>query len=118
VTGLYFYTPDVLDIAAALTPSNRGELEMTGINRAYLAAGRLKVIRLGRGVAWLDGGNVPDLFEAAQFVKLLEDRTGLKISCPEEIALRLGLIDREKFGALVQPMPESAYERYLLHLRL
>jgi glucose-1-phosphate thymidylyltransferase len=116
VTGLYFYPPDVCDIAASLAPSARGELEITDVNRAYLARKRLKVIPLGRGIAWLDGGTPEDLFDASQFVKVIEDRTGLKISCPEEIALRLGLIDRSQFASLVENMPQSAYRQYLQRL--
>lgn len=116
ITGLYFYTPDVLDIAAGLAPSTRGELEITDVNRAYLDSKRLKVERLGRGIAWLDGGTTEDLFDAGQFVKVIEDRTGLKISCPEEIALRLGLIDRPKFERIVEGLPKSTYKRYLQEL--
>lgn len=113
VTGLYLYSPDVLDIAADLQPSARGELEITEVNLAYLKAKRLQVVQLGRGVAWLDGGTTEDLFEAGQFVKVIEDRTGLKISCPEEVALRLGYIGQDAFSALVRQMPSSAYREYL-----
>jgi glucose-1-phosphate thymidylyltransferase len=113
VTGLYFYTPDVCEIAATLQPSARGELEITDVNRAYLAQKRLRVMPLGRGIAWLDGGTPEDLYEAGQFVKVIEDRTGLKIACPEEIALRLGLIDEVAFGRLVDGMPRSSYRKYL-----
>jgi glucose-1-phosphate thymidylyltransferase len=116
VTGLYFYTPDVLDIAAGLSPSARGELEITDVNRAYLQQGRLKVAPLGRGIAWLDGGTSEDLFEASQFVKVIEERTGLKISCPEEVALRLKLIDKTQFAGLVNGMPPSLYKQYLTRL--
>ena len=117
VTGLYFYAPDVFEVAASLAPSARGELEITDVNRAYLANGRLKVMPLGRGIAWLDGGTSQDLFEAGQFVKVIEDRTGLKISCPEEIALRLGLIDARGFARLVDAMPPSLYRQYLTALQ-
>jgi glucose-1-phosphate thymidylyltransferase len=113
VTGLYLYAPDVLDIAAAQTPSARGELEITDVNLAYLKQKRLRVAPLGRGIAWLDGGTDEDLFNAGQFVKVIEDRTGLKISCPEEIALRLGLIAKSDFQRLVEQMPLSAYRTYL-----
>jgi glucose-1-phosphate thymidylyltransferase len=116
VTGLYFYTPDVLDIAAGLTPSARGELEITDVNRAFLSRGRLKVQPFGRGIAWLDGGTSADLFEAGQFVKVIEDRTGLKISCPEEVALRLGLIDKARFVSLIEAMSHSSYCDYLRRL--
>lgn len=113
VTGLYFYTPDVVDITDRLAPSDRGELEITDVNQVYLDQGRLQVCPLGRGIAWLDGGTSEDLFEASQFVKILEDRTGLKISCPEEIALRLGYISPPKFAATLETMPMSSYRRYL-----
>jgi glucose-1-phosphate thymidylyltransferase len=113
VTGLYLYTADVLDIAAGLKPSARGELEITDVNRAYLRQGRLKILPLGRGIAWLDGGTASDLFEAGQFVKVIEDRTGLKISCPEEIAARLGFVDGAAFRALVKAMPPTPYRAYL-----
>jgi glucose-1-phosphate thymidylyltransferase len=117
VTGLYFYGPDVCEIAARLAPSARGELEITDVNRAYLSEGRLRVIPLGRGIAWLDGGTAEDLFEAGQFVKVIEERTGLKISCPEEVALRLGLIDAGAFARLVDGLPQSTYKRYLEGLK-
>jgi glucose-1-phosphate thymidylyltransferase len=116
VTGLYFYPPDVLDIASKLKPSPRGELEITDVNLAYLAQDRLKVVHLGRGAAWLDGGTPGDLFEAGQFVKIIEDRTGLKLSCPEEIAWRLGYIDRAALRALAEKTPASDYRDYLLKL--
>lgn len=118
VTGLYFYTPDVIEIAMGLAPSDRGEFEITDVNLAYLTRGRLKVEQLGRGIAWLDGGTSEDLFEATQFVKVIEDRTGLKIACPEEIAFRLNLIDGAQFSRLVAQMPQSSYKQYLLDLRI
>lgn len=117
VTGLYFYTPDVVGIAQDLVPSARGELEITDVNNAYLKRGRLKVEPLGRGIAWLDGGTSKDLFEAAQFVKVIEDRTGLKAACPEEIAWRLGYIDTAQLDRLVRSMPTSSYKEYLTMLQ-
>lgn len=113
VPGIYFYDTDVLDIAWTLKPSGRGELEITDVNRAYLERGDLKVITIGRGVAWLDGGTHADLFEAGQFIKVVEERTGLKVACPEEIAYRKGFIDREQFARLVDSKPTTEYQRYL-----
>ena len=116
VTGLYLYAPDVLDIAAQIRPSSRGELEITDVNRAFLERDRLHVRNLGRGVAWLDGGKPDDLYEAAQFVKVMQERTGLLIACPEELAYRLGFIDRASFTRLAQQMPDSDYRSYLLRV--
>jgi glucose-1-phosphate thymidylyltransferase len=116
VTGLYFYDNDVLDIAAALGPSARGELEITDVNRAYLARGALACEVLGRGMAWLDTGTNESLLEAAQFIATLEKRQGLKIACPEEIAWRLGHIDDAAFEALGKSLAKSAYGQYLLAL--
>jgi glucose-1-phosphate thymidylyltransferase len=116
VTGLYFYTPDVLDIAENVRPSLREELEITDLNRVYLEQTRLRVRNLGRGVAWLDGGKPEDLYEASQFVKVIQDRTGQRIACPEEIAYRLGFIDRATFARLAQQTPTSAYRSYLLRV--
>jgi glucose-1-phosphate thymidylyltransferase len=114
VIGLYFYTPDVIDVAAGIRPSARGELEITDVNAEYLKQGRLAAIPFGRGYAWLDGGTTENLFEAAQFVRVMEERTGMKISCPEEIAWRYKLITRDKAAALAEAMPASEYKRYLL----
>ena len=116
VIGLYLYSPDVLAIAAKITPSSRGELEITDVNRAYLDGGRLTVRSLGRGIAWLDGGTSQNLFEASLFVQVIEQRTGLKIACPEEIAWRYGIIDRQRFRQLAEATPESDYRNYLLRI--
>jgi len=114
VTGLYFYDNDVLDIAASLKPSKRGELEITDVNRAYLERGDLFVQILGRGFAWLDTGTHASLVEASHFVQILEQRQGLRIACPEEIALRLGYISREHFFEVAQKSAKSSYGEYLL----
>jgi glucose-1-phosphate thymidylyltransferase len=114
VTGLYFYDNDVLDIAASLKPSARGELEITDVNRAYLERGDLVVEVLGRGFAWLDTGTHETLVEASHFVQILEQRQGLRIACVEEIALRLRHISIDQFYALAQRVSKSSYGRYLL----
>lgn len=116
VTGLYFYDCDVLPIARGLAPSLRGELEITEVNGSYLEQGRLRVRRLGRGYAWLDGGTPEDLFEAADFVRTIEERTGLRVSCPEEIALRLGWVEQETMRKQVKAWPASSYRDYILDL--
>src|SRR5271154_1658025 len=109
VTGLYFYDNDVLDIAARIGPSPRGELEITEINRAYLARGDLHVEILGRGYAWLDTGTHASLVEASHFVQILEQRQGLRVACPEEIALRLGYITLDHFAKLSQRWAKRSY---------
>jgi glucose-1-phosphate thymidylyltransferase len=114
VTGLYFYDNRVLDIARDLTPSPRGELEITDVNRAYLARGALSCEVLGRGMAWLDTGTNDSLLDAAQYIATLEKRQGLKIACPEEIAWRLGYIDDAAFEALGHSLGKSGYGQYLL----
>jgi glucose-1-phosphate thymidylyltransferase len=114
VTGLYFYDNDVVDIAAAIKPSARGEIEITDVNRAYLERGDLFVEVLGRGFAWLDTGTHASLVEASNFVQILEQRQGLRIACPEEIALRLGYISLAQFHALAQRCAKSSYGEYLL----
>ena len=114
VTGLYFYDNDVLEIAASLKPSGRGELEITDVNQAYLERGDLFVQILGRGFAWLDTGTHASLVEASHFVQILEQRQGLRIACPEEIALRLGYISRERYFKIAQKTAKSSYGEYLL----
>ncbi|MVA21442.1 glucose-1-phosphate thymidylyltransferase, partial [Agrobacterium vitis] len=114
VTGLYFYDKDVVDIAANLKPSARGELEITDVNRVYLERGRLNVEKMGRGYAWLDTGTPDSLLDASEFVATLERRQGFKISCPEEIAYRLGFIDAQQLEALGLQYGKSAYGQYLL----
>ena len=114
VTGLYFYDNQVLDIAASIPPSERGELEITDVNRAYMEAGELSVEVLGRGFAWLDTGTHMSLIEASTFVQILEQRQGLRIACPEEIAFRLGYISSEAFLELAQRSSKSSYGQYLL----
>ncbi|MGR9101412.1 MAG: glucose-1-phosphate thymidylyltransferase RfbA [Gammaproteobacteria bacterium] len=116
VTGLYFYDRLVVDIAMEIAPSARGELEITDVNRRYLQLGRLDVCVIGRGNAWLDTGTHETLLEAAQFVEVLERRQGLKISCPEEIAWRMGYIDDRQLMALASPMAKNQYGRYLLRI--
>jgi glucose-1-phosphate thymidylyltransferase len=116
VTGLYFYDPLVVDIARHLKPSARGELEITDVNRHYLAAGNLHVETLGRGMAWLDTGTPDALLEAASFIATLERRQGLKVSCPEEIAYRAGFITAAQLRDLAQPLRKNGYGEYLLRL--
>jgi glucose-1-phosphate thymidylyltransferase len=116
VTGLYFYDNRVLDIAAQMRPSARGELEITDVNRRYLEAGELAVEVMGRGTAWLDTGTHESLLEASQFIETIERRQGLKVACPEEIAWRQGWIDAQQVERLAQPMKKNAYGRYLLEV--
>ena len=116
VTGLYFYDNDVLDIAASLKPSWRGELEITDVNRAYLERGTLRVSRLGRGFAWLDTGTHESLHEAGSFVRTIEHRQGLKIMCLEEIALRMGFIDARQAYALGEALGKSGYGQYVMEV--
>jgi glucose-1-phosphate thymidylyltransferase len=114
VTGLYFYDNRVLDIAENLAPSARGELEITDVNREYLRRGQLRVEVMGRGMAWLDAGTHESLLQSSNFVQTLEQRQGLKIACPEEIAYRMGYIDSEQLARLAAPMKDGDYGRYLL----
>ncbi|HBL18717.1 MAG: glucose-1-phosphate thymidylyltransferase [Elusimicrobia bacterium GWA2_69_24] len=114
VTGLYFYDHRVIEIAAGLKPSARGELEITDLNRVYLEAGSLQVERLGRGFAWLDTGTHESLLQAANFIQTIEDRQGLRVSCVEEIAFRLGYIDAPQLRRLALEMEKTGYGRYLL----
>lgn len=116
VTGLYFYDNQVCDIAASIAPSPRGELEITDVNRTYLERGQLTVELMGRGMAWLDTGTHESLLEAGQFIATIENRQGLKVACPEEIAYRKGYIDAAKLEQLAQPLKKNAYGQYLLRL--
>ena len=116
VSGLYFYPNDVIEIAKKQKPSDRGELEITDTNKSYLSQGRLKVEKLGRGYAWLDTGTHDSLLEASQFVQILEKRQGVKISCIEEIAYRMGYINKENLLALGKEMKNNSYGDYLIRL--
>jgi glucose-1-phosphate thymidylyltransferase len=116
VTGLYFYDNEVLDIASSLTPSARGELEITDVNRAYLARRALRVELFSRGVAWLDTGTHESLLQAAMFIEAIQSRQGQKVCCPEEIAFRAGYIDAVHLEQLAQPLAKTAYGTYLLEL--
>jgi glucose-1-phosphate thymidylyltransferase len=116
VTGLYFYDNEVIDIAAVLKPSARGELEITDVNRVYLQHRQLYVEVMGRGMAWLDTGTHESLLEAGQYIATIERRQGLKVACPEEIAFRLGYIDAAALETLGQAMAKNAYGQYLLGL--
>jgi len=116
VTGLYFYDASICDVAAAVKPSARGEYEITDVNRAYLEAGTLNVEKLGRGFAWLDTGTFDSLLQAGEFVRAVEDRQGLKIACPEEVAFTQGWIDAKRMRALAEPLRKSGYGDYLLRI--
>jgi glucose-1-phosphate thymidylyltransferase len=116
VTGLYFYDNQVIDIAETITPSDRGELEITDVNKRYLEMGSLSVENLGRGMAWLDTGTHDSLLEAAGFVETIEKRQGLKISCPEEIAYRKGYITGDELRELAEPLKKNGYGQYLLRI--
>lgn len=116
ITGLYFYDNDVIEMAKSLTPSERGELEITDINRIYMQQGRLSVAMMRRGYAWLDTGTHQSMIEASNFIATIEERQGLKVSCPEEIAFRRGFIDAEQLRALAEPLKKTGYGQYLLNL--
>jgi glucose-1-phosphate thymidylyltransferase len=116
VSGLYFYPNDVVTVAKEQKPSPRGELEITDVNKTYLAQGRLKVEQMGRGYAWLDTGTHDSLLEASQFVQTLEKRQGMKISCIEEIAFRMGYIDKVQLVSLGNEMANNQYGQYLLKI--
>jgi len=116
VTGLYFYDADIVDVAKSIEPSDRGELEITDVNKRYLEQGKLNVVNMGRGTAWLDTGTHESLLEASSFIETLEKRQGLKISCPEEIAWRQGLITSDQLKALAEPLMKSGYGQYLLQI--
>ncbi len=115
VTGIYFYDPEVVNIATDLRPSSRGELEITDINRVYLERGTLTVEIMGRGFAWFDTGTPDSLLEAAEFVRTLEKRQGMKIACPEEIAYLRGWIDRAQLETIGKVLEKSSYGQYLLY---
>ena len=116
VTGLYFYDNEIVDIAAGLTPSPRGELEITDVNVEYLERGRLRVEMMGRGMAWLDTGTHESLHQATNFIEAIEQRQGLKVCCPEEISYRMGYIDAAQVERLADPMKKSGYGQYLLEV--
>lgn len=116
VTGLYFYDNDVIEIAKTIKPSSRGELEITDVNKVYLARGNLNVELMGRGFAWLDTGTHASLLSAANYMQVIEERQGLKVACPEEIAYRKGYIDAEQLTKLATPLEKSGYGQYLMEI--
>ena len=116
ITGLYFYDNDVIEMAKSLSPSDRGELEITDINRLYMQEGRLSVAMMRRGYAWLDTGTHQSMIEASNFIATIEERQGLKVSCPEEIAFRRGFINAEQLLLLAEPLKKTGYGQYLLNL--
>jgi glucose-1-phosphate thymidylyltransferase len=116
VAGLYFYDNQVIDVAKSLQPSARGELEITDVNKFYLKEKRLNVVNLGRGFAWLDTGTHNALLEAAHYFAVLEERQGLKVACPEEVAWRMGYVNDEEFLKVITPLAKSTYGQYLLRI--
>ena len=116
MTGIYFYDADVVDIARSITPSARGELEITAVNQAYLDRGDLQVVRMGRGIAWLDTGTFASLVEAGEFVRVLETRQRLKIGSPEDVAFEMGFIDAAQLKELATPLLKSGYGQALYEL--
>jgi glucose-1-phosphate thymidylyltransferase len=116
VPGIYFYNNSVIDIAKNIKPSPRGELEITDINKKYLEGGKLKVSVLNRGTAWLDTGTFSSLMQASEFVRVIEERQGLKIGCIEEVAFRMGFIDKSQLQRLAEPLVKSGYGEYLIRL--
>ena len=116
VPGIYFYDNQVVEIARNLKPSSRGELEITDVNKTYLEMGKLKVSTMDRGTAWLDTGTIDSLMQAGQFVQIIEERQGIKISCIEEIAFRMGYINASQLAEIAKPLEKSGYGEYLITL--
>jgi glucose-1-phosphate thymidylyltransferase len=116
VPGLYFYDNDVVEIAKNIAPSSRGEYEITDVNKEYLKQGRLSVGILNRGTAWLDTGTFASLMQAGQFVQVIEERQGMKVGCIEEVAYRMGYIDKAQLKKIAEPLVKSGYGQYLLNL--
>jgi glucose-1-phosphate thymidylyltransferase len=116
VTGLYMYDNDVVEVAKSIKPSARGELEITDVNKVYLERKTLRVELFDRGTAWLDTGTIQSLLDAANFIRVLEERQGLKIGCPEEIAFHQNFIDADQLAALAEPLKNSGYGQYLMQL--